>query len=195
MPVVMEYQTKFPSGYDLVRFLKLILWSHPDSQILTQQIQCLQTVLMVSSPSASTAAHQSADARGSKRWNSIVRLPLSTTAFAVAPPELLYFLLLYSCLKPPMWIHPLPKQLFNIVLKSECVVRALSGRTFFPLWVLVKTSPPGAQVLPNPLSSKLLPRHDQREALRTLNYSGSFTSVKLNLGSFLERNTFDDRQL
>ena len=60
--------------------------------------------------------------------------------------------------KPPMWIHPLPKQLFNIVLRSECVVRALLGWTFFPLWVWVKTSPPGGQKFFQ--IPKLLPHHD-----------------------------------
>ena len=32
----------------------------------------------------------------------------------------------------PTWIHPLPKQVFNIVLKSECVVRALLGSDILP---------------------------------------------------------------
>ena len=57
----------------------------------------------------------------------------------------------------PMWIHPLPKQLSNIVLKSECVAGALSSWTFFPLLVLVKTLPSGAfQILQLQLPRRLV---------------------------------------
>ena len=113
-----------------------------------QQLLCS---LIVSSIDASTA-HQSLTAACAMRCQGLetleVHCAFSSLALSTMRTRIFYQYTLH--VKPPMWIHPLPKQLFNIVLKSECVVRALLGWTFFPLWVWVKTSPPGAQVLPNP---------------------------------------------
>ena len=75
---------------------------------------------------------------------------LETLEIYCAPPPSRGTSTLLSC---PMWIHPLPKQLSNIVLKSECVAGALSSWTFFLLLVLVKTLPPGAFQILLPASS------------------------------------------
>ena len=79
---------------------------------------------------------------------------LETLEVYCAPPPSRGTSTLLSC---PMWIHPLPKQLSNIVLKSECVAGALSSWTFFPLLVLVKTLPSGAfQILQLQLPRRLV---------------------------------------
>ena len=79
---------------------------------------------------------------------------LETLEIYCAPPPSRGTSTQLSC---PMWIHPLPKQLSNIVLKSECVAGALSSWTFFLLLVLVKTLPSGAfQILQLQLPRRLV---------------------------------------